>query len=325
MNIKKLFIIISAFSIPLGYSNIGRADVTITLPSGQIAATITGELPLGKIGLDLGDLGGQVGDAVSQSIGQGSRAFGSAMSDGQFGDNLSKGMTGFADNLGRGFGDFNRQANKNLIPQIAAFARNMGSSVLNARNVLQFGGLAALAIALPVTGYYGTKFLWTVAEQRLLNPKPKVLLPNAKIGRMDRIKRWWSGYKTPAMIFPQLVKDRLTEIVEKTKNIITHIHNGKNVTFDNLLLYGEPGTGKTLFVNILADLTNMDFAPTTAAALLQKNVGVQYINELMDMAKRSKYGVIIFIDEADALFVDRNGLDASSDHYQILNHIRSDR
>jgi AAA+ superfamily predicted ATPase len=39
------------------------------------------------------------------------------------------------------------------------------------------------------------------------------------------------------------------------------------------------------------------------------------------MANRSKYGVIIFVDEADALFIDRNTLNPSSDHYKVLNHI----
>jgi AAA+ superfamily predicted ATPase len=31
--------------------------------------------------------------------------------------------------------------------------------------------------------------------------------------------------------------------------------------------------------------------------------------------------VILFIDEADALFVDRNLLDPASEHYQVLNHL----
>ncbi|HSC25618.1 MAG TPA: AAA family ATPase, partial [Candidatus Babeliales bacterium] len=138
----------------------------------------------------------------------------------------------------------------------------------------------------------------------------------------DRWKRWWSGYKTPPMIFDQSVKSRLEEIQEKTKNIRDHIRNGKKITYDNLLLYGKPGTGKTLFAQILADTTDMDFLPVTAASILQSGVeGIKYFDELIEMANKSKYGVILFVDEADALFVNRDKLNPESDHYKVLNHV----
>jgi ATPase family AAA domain-containing protein 3A/B len=87
-------------------------------------------------------------------------------------------------------------------------------------------------------------------------------------------------------------------------------------------LHGKPGTGKTLFARILADRTNMDLAITTAASLLQSGTaGVKYFNDIMHMARRSSYGLILFIDEADALFVDRNTLNPDSDHYKVLSHI----
>jgi AAA+ superfamily predicted ATPase len=75
---------------------------------------------------------------------------------------------------------------------------------------------------------------------------------------------------------------------------------------------------------VLAEKTNMDFLPVTAASLLQAGVeGIKYFDEIITMANRSKYGTIIFVDEADALFIDRTKLDPSSDHYKVLNHILS--
>lgn len=89
-----------------------------------------------------------------------------------------------------------------------------------------------------------------------------------------------------------------------------------------LLLYGKPGTGKTLFAQLLADFTDMDFLPVTAGSLLQSGIlGIKYVNELVNLANNSKYGAIIFVDEADGLFVDRNTLNPESDHYKVLNHI----
>ena len=271
--------------------------------------------------LDLSDLGEQVGNAVRRSIEQGSDAFGNALNNDQLGADWERGMDGLAKNMSRGFDRFNQRASTSLFPRMSESYRQLVSTVCNTRTMLQIGLPIAGTIALIVTGYYGTRFLWKYAEQRMLNPKPKVLLPGAKIGRYDRWKRYWANYKSPAMIFTESIKKRLEEIVEKTKNIKKHIKAGKKATYDNLLLCGEPGTGKTLFATLLADLTDMDFAAITAGSLLQKDAGVKYLNELVEMAKNSRYGVIIFIDEADALFVDRNDLDPASEHYLVLNHL----
>jgi SpoVK/Ycf46/Vps4 family AAA+-type ATPase len=195
-------------------------------------------------------------------------------------------------------------------------------SMINLENAIRYGYPIAFWTALSLSGIYGSYVFWKVVEKRLLNPKPDIILPGSKYGYWDRLKRWRAGYASPEMIFNQQVENRLIEIQEKTKNIRNHISKGKTTTYDNLLLHGKPGTGKTLFAQILADYTDMDFLPVTAASLLQSGVeGIKYFNELLDMANRSKYGVILFVDEADALFIDRNHLDPSSDHYKVLNHI----
>jgi DNA polymerase III delta prime subunit len=199
--------------------------------------------------------------------------------------------------------------------------RGIGS-FFNYRNAMQFALPTATGTIIVLSAYYGPKVFWKVLEQRLLTPKPAILLPGSKYGRKDRLHRWWAGYKTPPMIFDASVKERLEEIEEKTRNIRDHIYQGQKITYDNLLLYGNPGTGKTLFAEILADKTNMDILKVTAASLLQSGVeGIKYFDELITMANKSRYGVIIFVDEADALFVDRDTLKPDSDHYKVLNHI----
>lgn len=195
-------------------------------------------------------------------------------------------------------------------------------SMINLENAVRYGYPLAFWTGLSLSGIYGSRVLWKVIEQRLINPKPAIVLPGAKYGYWDRVKLWLKGYTSPPMIFDEQVKYRLTEIQEKTKYIRKHIHKRQTATYDNLLLYGKPGTGKTLFAQVLADCTDMDFLPVTAASLLQSGVeGIKYFNELLDMANRSKYGLILFVDEADALFIDRDNLDPSSDHYKVLNHI----
>lgn len=259
---------------------------------------------------------------LSQTIVNGMEAVNKAMDDQSVKGSINTNVRNIAKNMGSTMHTFSEELRQAVFPEIGDLYRDAVSSILNMRNVLQYGGLSALGAALVVTGTYGTKTLWTYIEKRITDPKPDIVLPGSRYGRKDRIKKWWSNYKTPEMIFPNEVEDRLIEIIEKTTNIRDNINKGITVTYDNLLLHGKPGTGKTLFARILADKTNMDFVSVTAASLLQSGVsGIKYFNELLDMAKSSKYGLIIFVDEADALFVDRDNLKVDSDHYKVLSHI----
>jgi len=275
---------------------------------------------------DFSKVGSELGSGIGNFFSQGANSFANTTNSSEYNDNVSRGMSGVAQSLGNGIGSFNREAELQLFPELTSTFRSMASSAINPRNVFQFGGLVALSFVITTTGYYLTKLAWEVITHKLLNPKPVILLPESKYGRWDRFKRWWKGYKTPAMIFDESAKERLEEIEEKTKVIRRHNKQRKNrhnkMSYDNLLLHGKPGTGKTLFARILSDLTNMDFIATTAASLLQSGItGIKYFNDIMAMARRSPYGLILFIDEADALFVDRSALDPSSDHYKILSHI----
>lgn len=81
--------------------------------------------------------------------------------------------------------------------------------------------------------------------------------------------------------------------------------------YQNTLFYGPPGTGKTEFARILAKYSGMDYAILSGADFSQfKNgEGITELYKLFDWAKKSKNGMIIFIDEADACFRNRATLD----------------
>ncbi len=229
----------------------------------------------------------------------------------------------FPDDAGTEFiGQLNEMLKDGIAPELKKTWQTMIGTLLNGENALRFAYPIALFGIVALSGFYGTRVLWKVIEKNLLSPKPQIVQPGSKYGWLDRWKRSRNGYKTPAMIFDGTVEERLEEIKEKTKSIRDNIRKGKKITYDNLLLYGKPGTGKTLFAQILADYTDMDFLSVTAASLLQAGVeGIKYFDELVEMANKSKYGLILFIDEADALFVDRDTLKPDSDHYKVLNHI----
>jgi AAA+ superfamily predicted ATPase len=228
--------------------------------------------------------------------------------------------------LGEGGGDMVEQFNENfkeyIGPELKKTFQLMFGTLLNNENAIRFGWPIALFSIVGISGFYGSRIFWKVLEKNLLSPKPTILQPGSKYGWIDRWKRSRIGYITPPMVFDTTVKERLEEIKEKTKNIRHQILSGNKITYDNLLLYGKPGTGKTLFAQILADETDMDFLSITAASLLQSGIeGIKYFDEIAEMARKSKYGVILFIDEADALFINRDLLNPESDHYKVLNHI----
>lgn len=68
------------------------------------------------------------------------------------------------------------------------------------------------------------------------------------------------------------------------------------------LLYGEPGTGKTLLAKAVASSTNSTFIEIVASELVQKFIGegAKLIKEIFELA-REKAPSIVFIDELDAL------------------------
>ena len=73
-----------------------------------------------------------------------------------------------------------------------------------------------------------------------------------------------------------------------------------------VLLYGEPGTGKTLLAKAVAASTNSTFIEVVGSELVQKFIGegAKLIKEIFELARR-KAPSIVFVDELDALAAKR--------------------
>jgi len=69
-----------------------------------------------------------------------------------------------------------------------------------------------------------------------------------------------------------------------------------------VLLYGSPGTGKTLLAKAVAQSTEASFLRVVGSELVQKYIGegARLVRELFEMAQ-NKSPAIIFIDELDAI------------------------
>jgi ATPase family AAA domain-containing protein 3A/B len=127
-----------------------------------------------------------------------------------------------------------------------------------------------------------------------------------------------SSEKFLEIVFDDSVSQQLHDLID----ITSAIYNGKfKSAYSNVLLYGAPGTGKTLFARYFAEQVKMEYAETTGGAFLQEGAGIEAVNSIFDYAKKTK-GLILFIDEADSLFVDCNQLAVGKNaiKYEVLDH-----
>eukprot|EP01103_Thecamoeba_quadrilineata_P010561 TRINITY_DN2315_c0_g1_i1.p1 TRINITY_DN2315_c0_g1~~TRINITY_DN2315_c0_g1_i1.p1 ORF type:complete len:585 (+),score=182.32 TRINITY_DN2315_c0_g1_i1:180-1934(+) len=133
--------------------------------------------------------------------------------------------------------------------------------------------------------------------------KPKLVTKQVKYSKW---RAWWDPKfkqmrNTKVVLVPEL-QQRIDGIQEATKNI-----SKRGGIFGNLLFYGQPGTGKTLFTEKLAFQSEMDFAIMSGPSFdqFQTDEAIVEIKNLFKWANRSKRGLILCVDEADTFLEDR--------------------
>jgi ATPase family AAA domain-containing protein 3A/B len=115
-------------------------------------------------------------------------------------------------------------------------------------------------------------------------------------GAAERTEAIKSGKGFGEVILPPSLHSRIRQLAAVTANTKKHA-----APYRNMLFYGPPGTGKTMAAKELALQSGLDYALMTGGdvAPLGPNA-VTKIHELFDWAGKSRKGLILFIDEADA-------------------------
>jgi cell division protease FtsH len=116
--------------------------------------------------------------------------------------------------------------------------------------------------------------------------------------------------------------EELAEVVEFFRNPARFQHLGAKLP-SGIMLYGDPGTGKTLLAKALAGEAGIPFFATSGSDFVEKFVGVgaSRVRELFAKARAHPEGAVIFIDEIDAVGRARSAGEANGEREQTLNQI----
>lgn len=180
------------------------------------------------------------------------------------------------------------------------------------KNASKFAGLGLGFLFVA----FGIPVLWRQTEKKFNQPRVVIRTNRGYYNRLYGKKE-----KSPFMIFHTSLEERLQELIAETIRTYKLIKGGRpGVYYRHKVLYGDPGTGKTMFLRKLAIESGMEYVEVTGSSFFQKDAGIAAIDELFRWAAAAN-GMIIFIDEADSLFPDREVLDQKNqEQIQIINH-----
>lgn len=197
--------------------------------------------------------------------------------------------------------------------------------------VIAVGGATALAAGIYTTRE-GARVIWGYVDRMLGQP--------SLIRESSRGKYPWSGLISRGMssisradsstggkdlkkngngfgdviLHPSLQK-RIEQLAKATANTKSH-----EAPFRNMLFYGPPGTGKTMAAREMAHKSGLEYAVMTGGDVAPLgSEAVTKIHQLFDWATKSKKGLLLFIDEADAFLCERNSTYMSEAQRSALN------
>ena len=180
-----------------------------------------------------------------------------------------------------------------------------------ALTVAFMGGAAGLIY----TFKYGIPATIRIVEAHLYKPKIQM-----------ETSRWVMGQSASIPSGSQDLSDFMAEPELKTQvlNISEQIkksrESGENLK--NIMFYGVPGTGKTMCARAIAGYAGIDYALTSGsefAKIKDQNQAVEELHKLIRWSRKSKKGLMIFIDEAESFLCDRTSPSATKWSVDMLN------
>lgn len=151
--------------------------------------------------------------------------------------------------------------------------------------------------------------------------QPRVISETSKTGWLQ--SKWFRQFKPKQtnaideLIFTPSLQKQLFDLLLRVRSAKEY-----GEALPNILFYGAPGTGKTAFVRALAYASGLDYALTSGsefAKITDLNTANNELRKLLNWAKKSSKGLIVFIDEAESLFASRKLLTTSKATQDFIN------
>jgi len=160
--------------------------------------------------------------------------------------------------------------------------------------------------------YYVT--IMSFVDKDLLEPGCSVLLHNKVLSvvgilsdEVDPLVSVMKVEKAPLETYADIggLEQQIQEIKEAVELPLTHPELYEEIGINppkGVILYGEPGTGKTLLAKAVANSTSATFLRVVGSELIQKYLGdgPKLVRELFRVAEEHS-PAIVFIDEIDAI------------------------
>lgn len=200
---------------------------------------------------------------------------------------------------------------KRVVEAINTTFSNLGSAakdLLTDQNKLisAVGGVSLLALgvysAREGTGVAGKAFERWFGTPKLVREtsrKPLVGRGSApKEKSSEEVRKDFSD-----VVLQHELQDHVRALAAVTANTKRH-----GAPFRHMLFYGPPGTGKTMAAKRLARTSGLDYAILSGGDVAPLGGGaVTQLHDTFDWAERSRKGLLLFIDEADAFLGRRSG------------------
>ncbi|MFH1831781.1 MAG: AAA family ATPase [bacterium] len=157
--------------------------------------------------------------------------------------------------------------------------------------------LATIAVALCI---YSIKYGMPVLTNYFM--QPYVVSETSRTGFFGYFKAQQNIDIKDLIFGPSLFK-QLSDVLSRVQTARIY-----DEALPNLLFYGDSGTGKTAFAKALAYASGLDYALTSGsefAKITDLKIANNELRKLLNWAKKTDKGLLVFIDEAESLFANR--------------------
>lgn len=132
---------------------------------------------------------------------------------------------------------------------------------------------------------------------------------------LSSLRKFMNAQPDPNPIFNDTITSSIDEIVHSTRNIR---ENGG--FFQNVLLYGPGGTGKTMVAKMIAKQSGMNYISLSGGALPECIKRGEHITELRKLFSSIKEPTVVFIDEIESLAKSRDQMQRSEE-LELINEL----